>query len=301
VKSFFGETKIFERADSLRITLEGRIDEMKNALKEMQAQRKEVKEIGGQLAGNRKMAEDLQARLARFAAERRRIEDMDTDFRRLLTISQDVDLRVQSLQSSQDALQAIQAKIHDLENLEKVIETRYDRLEKKKGILDSTTEGVDRSFQLLENLGQALKTLQGDVQGFSRQAAGMKREVEMLITNREKADAVIGKLAELDQILGGLEERVGKFETSREWLARTETRFEQVSREAEEQVSLLQSILKKEAAGPEKEKETGAPPLGKREQVIKLAHQGWSSREIAKVTKLSRGEVELILELAPRN
>lgn len=301
LKAFIGQTKIFERADSLRITLEGRLDEMKSALKDLQGQRKEVQEIGNQLAGTRKLAEDVQARLARFMSERRKIEDMDADFKRLLAVSQDVGTRVEALRSSNDALQEIQAKIHDLENLEKVIETRYDRLEKKKAILDSTTEGVDKSFQMMENLSKALKAIEAEVHGFAQQTASLKREIGLLVSNREKADSVLAKLSELDRILAGLEERIGKFESSREWLARTETRFEQVSREAQEQVQLLQSIVKAEAKAPDREKDSGAPPLGKREQVIKLAHQGWSSKEIAKVTKLSRGEVELILELAPRN
>jgi hypothetical protein len=81
-------------------------------------------------------------------------------------------------------------------------------------------------------------------------------------------------------------------------MARTETRFEEIGRQAQEQVRLLESIMKVET---KKEKgERGAPPLDKRETVIKLSHQGWSVQEISRVTQLSRGEVELILELAPK-
>ena len=89
-----------------------------------------------------------------------------------------------------------------------------------------------------------------------------------------------------------------KAQSAREWLARTETRFQEVSQQAQEQVRLLESIVKSEA---KKEKtDRGAPPLDKRETVIKLSHQGWSVQEISRVTQLSRGEVELILELAPK-
>jgi DNA-directed RNA polymerase specialized sigma24 family protein len=60
----------------------------------------------------------------------------------------------------------------------------------------------------------------------------------------------------------------------------------------------MESIIKSEN---KKEKgDRGAPPLDKRETVIKLSHQGWSVQEISRVTQLSRGEVELILELAPK-
>ena len=92
--------------------------------------------------------------------------------------------------------------------------------------------------------------------------------------------------------------RLEKAQSSREWMARTETRFEEIGRQAQEQVRLLESIIKAET---KKEKgERGAPPLDKRETVVKLSHQGWSVQEISRVTQLSRGEVELILELAPK-
>jgi hypothetical protein len=35
--------------------------------------------------------------------------------------------------------------------------------------------------------------------------------------------------------------------------------------------------------------------------VTRLAHQGWKVPQIAQATKLSRGEVELILELLPKS
>jgi len=95
-----------------------------------------------------------------------------------------------------------------------------------------------------------------------------------------------------------LEARLEKAQSSREWMARTETRFEEIGRQAQEQVRLLESIIKAET---KKEKPgRGAPPLDKRDTVVKLSHQGWSVQEISRVTQLSRGEVELILELAPK-
>ena len=64
--------------------------------------------------------------------------------------------------------------------------------------------------------------------------------------------------------------------------------------ESQDQLKLLGAIMKE--GGPAT-KSKGAPALGIRENVIKLAHQGWKVDEIARVFQLSRGEVELILEL----
>jgi DNA-binding NarL/FixJ family response regulator len=85
---------------------------------------------------------------------------------------------------------------------------------------------------------------------------------------------------------------------AREWLAKTETRLEEINTQAREQVKLLGSLLKEgKKDGRDRE---GAPSMGAREMVTRLAHQGWSVEEIARATKLSRGEVELILEIIPR-
>ena len=40
--------------------------------------------------------------------------------------------------------------------------------------------------------------------------------------------------------------------------------------------------------------------LTSRDMVIRLAHQGWKVEQIMQATKLSRGEVELILELSSK-
>lgn len=85
---------------------------------------------------------------------------------------------------------------------------------------------------------------------------------------------------------------------AREWLARTETRLEKISKQAEDQVKLLGDLIKE--SNNDKGKGEGAPPAKVRDMVVKLARQGWGVKEIAQTTKLSRGEVELILELLPK-
>jgi DNA-binding NarL/FixJ family response regulator len=84
-------------------------------------------------------------------------------------------------------------------------------------------------------------------------------------------------------------------QTAREWIARTETRLEELNRQAQDQARLI-----KPESGKKQPREKGAPPVGDRENIIKLARQGWTVEEIAKTMKVSRGEVELILEIDTR-
>jgi small-conductance mechanosensitive channel len=119
-----------------------------------------------------------------------------------------------------------------------------------------------------------------------------------LADNKQKVDQAIEQLETLDSLIQDTEERTERMQKAREWLAKTETRLEEINTQAKEQVKLLGSLLKSGKKGA-KESE-GAPSMGAREIVTRLAHQGWSVDEIARATKLSRGEVELILEIVPR-
>jgi DNA-binding NarL/FixJ family response regulator len=85
---------------------------------------------------------------------------------------------------------------------------------------------------------------------------------------------------------------------AREWLARTETRLMEINNETQQKIKLFGTLSKRDRG---LRKSPGSPDLSTREVVVKLAREGWKSDEIARQTKLSQGEVELILELTPKS
>jgi len=298
VKNFLSQTRLFERADSLKAALEGTIDEMKKEMAKLNADRSEITEIEVQLSRTKKIADEVSVKLTRFLGEKRRIEEMDGEFKKIMTLSRDVDLKINTLSSSNDALQQIQAKIRQFEDMGKAVEGGFERLEKKREILSITSEGVDRNFQRLEGIEKSLQESDRAADDLAAKVQDLHSEYDALAGNKKDADSAMETVGKLNGIMVELESRLEKAQSSREWMARTETRFEEIGRQAQEQVRLLESIIKAET---KKEKpDRGAPPLDKRETVVKLSHQGWSVQEISRVTQLSRGEVELILELAPK-
>jgi hypothetical protein len=123
--------------------------------------------------------------------------------------------------------------------------------------------------------------------------------VEKLTAENAKARDAAEKVSALDGALGAIETRMAKLQTVRESLAKAETRFEDINKSLQEQYKLFTALLRED--GPERRlKEPGAPPIGVRENVIKLKQQGWKVEEIAPVVKLSVGEVELILEMGSK-
>jgi len=297
-QAFVEHTKIFDRADTLKEELAEDISELKGDIARVEQQRKELHEMESQFARLRKSADEVNEKLQRFVSEKRRIETLEEDYKQLLAMSQAVELKLDHVTASNDALQTVQASLRQLEQLEKDVETRYQRLEKKRSILETTTSGVDKNFEQLQEIETRLTDVRREIDVVPAKVEELSGRLERLAGNRRDADTAIKQLALLDQSLEEIEGRMEQLDQAREWLARTETRLEEVKQEAEEQVKLLGAILKQESrAGKAAE---GAPPTTTRDTVIKLARQSWNVDEIARATSLSRGEVELILELSAK-
>ncbi|MFW6312550.1 MAG: SpiroCoCo family coiled-coil protein, partial [Spirochaetota bacterium] len=297
-RAFSEQTRVFERADTLKEELADAIRGLKVDLDRVETQRKEMREIETQFTRLRKSADEVNEKMNRFVGEKRRIDALEGDYKQLLSMSQAVELKLEHVTSSNDALQAVQASLRSLEELEKDVESKFQRLEKKRSILDLTTDGVDKNFQGLQEVESRLTEISAQINVVPDRIEELSTRLEQLSSNKRDADAAMKQLALLDQTLEDIEQRMESLNQAREWLARTETRLGEVQREAEEQVKLLGAIMKQE--NKTGTKGAGAPAVTTRDTVIKLARQSWNVDEIARATSLSRGEVELILELSAK-
>jgi len=293
-KAFIAQTRVFDRADELKASLESGIESLKRELSQLDVWRDAMGALEQQYAKIRKVEEDSSQKVARFMSEKKRIDILETDFNKLLALSDSMDKKIAELTGTNDDLQQYQVQIRRFEETLSEVNARYDRLEKKAVVLDQTVDGVDKAFDGLKSLEAALAGYRDQVSGVPDQLAAVKAELDALLENRDKTALTVEKLSALDDILADVEARTAKMQTAREWLARTETRLEEISKKSQDQLKLLGDIMKDETPG---QKSKGAPPIGIRENVVKLAHQGWKVDEIARALHLSRGEVELILEL----
>ncbi|SIQ83978.1 Chromosome segregation ATPase [Alkalispirochaeta americana] len=298
-RGFIEQTGIFERADSLKTQLQDDIEELKNEILRVEGMRGEVRDIEGQFGKIRKMSGEVNEKMARFAADKRRIDLLEEDYRRLISLAQSVETKIEQVSNSDDQLQEITARVRSLDELQQEVETRFDRLERRRSLIDETTDGLEESRASLDDLRGQLSTLTERVEQFPGFIAKLSGQLKQVASHHKETEKAVENLASLNETLADVERRMDELKTAREWLARTETRLEEIRRDAGEQVKLLGSLMREEG-----KKSTspggGAPSLSARETVQKLAHQGWKVDEIARATKMSKGEVELILELSGR-
>ena len=296
-KAFIAQTKIFERSDELKASLAEAIDAMKADLARLDSRKAEITEIENQLNRVKRLEDEVNQKVARFTAEKRRIDAIEEDFRKLSDVSQTVDRRLEEVTGQADALTEAQARIRKLLELSGEAEAKFDRLEKKAAVLDSTAEAVDKNFQQTQAVEKLLAAYGAELKRLPDRIVEMRKSVDELAAGRERTEEAVRKLSELDGIIQDAEKRIAEAQKAREWLARAETRLEEVNRQAQEQLKLLSTLLKEEGGSSRAGAGRGAPPTTVQETVRKLARQGWAPDEIARAVKISRGEVELILEL----
>jgi chromosome segregation ATPase len=299
IKEFITQTKLFEQTDALKLNLEQRIEDLRGDLDRLDQRRVEAAELETQFVKIKRLEEEVNAKMNSFMAEKRRIELMETDFNRLLETSQSVKEKLVQLSDSDDTLQAIQVQIRRLNDAMAETEDKYQRIEKKNQTLETTNAGIDRNFKVLQETEADLKQAQGNMRRLREEQETLRASVEKLSTENEQVRETAEKLSALDGELEDIEGRIKQMQVAREWLARTETRLAELDKELQDRVKLVGTILKDEGgAAPRSSK--GAPPIGTRENVVKLSRQGWTVDEIARSLKLAKGEVELIIEMGPK-
>ncbi|MDR0452394.1 MAG: hypothetical protein LBH15_05075, partial [Treponema sp.] len=295
IQDFVAQTKLFEQADALKQNLEQRIEDLRGDIDGLDQRRAEAAELEAQFAKIKRLEDEINAKMTRFLSEQRRIELMEADFNRLLLTSQAVETKLTEVTASDDTLQAIQVQIRKFNDALSETEEKFQHIEKKNQTLEAINQGVDRNFSILKQTDAELKRLIENLKAQHDEQEALRLSIEKLAADNEKAQAAADKLTLLDRDLSGIESRIKDMQRAREWIARAETRLEDLNKEIQDQVKLVGNVLKEEGGPPSRGK--GAPTISTRENVIKLARQGWKTDEIAKAVKLSRSEVELILDL----
>ncbi|GHV75219.1 hypothetical protein AGMMS49942_00400 [Spirochaetia bacterium] len=294
IKEFIAQTKLFDRADELKSSLERKIEDFRGDLDGLDQRRTEAADLEAKFVRIKRLEEEVDAKMVAFQSEKRRIELMETDFNRLLQTSQSVKEKLAEVTTSDDTLQAVQVQIRRLEDALTDAEEREVRIEKKNQTLEETNAGIDDNFKALKEAERAMQKIHGEMQRLLDGQEDLRTSVEKLTVDNAKAAEAVEKVSSLNGLLSSVEARMEKLQTVRESLAKAETRFEEINK----QFRVFSEILKDEPG--KRIKERGAPAIGQRETVIKLKQSGWTMEEIARTVKLSVGEVELILEMGSK-
>jgi chromosome segregation ATPase len=295
------QNNIAGQTDAVKTELEQYIKNMKETIDRISLLESETNRYDSQLAQIKRLEDDVNAKMTRFLSEKHRIEVMENDFTRLLQTSQSVEEKLAQVTGSDDLLQNMQVQLRRLEDAIKETEEKYKRVDKKSKTLDETNDGIDRNFKALQDNEQTVKRLNDTVSLLKTDLESIQSSIKSLSAENEKARDTSEKLSSLDENIQWLEKRIAEMNTARESLARLATELQNLEKKAKDQVKLVQAVTRSEvghSSGHKKGKpDEGAPAQSTRENIKRLKAQSWSIDEIARALNISKGEVELILEL----
>ena len=299
---FISQTQIFERADTLKEALSVDIENLKEQISQIEKSSAEAYLIKEEFTNIHHLNDDIQVKFAKVMSEKQKIDSMDERINKIISLSDSVNLKLDEISSTHDTLQDYQVRLRQIEDLQDSVDKRYARLEKKGTIVENTTEGVDKNFQILGTIEKAINSVKAEIAPIFKNLSNIKEQNDAFHAEHDKIKSVIEKLSTLDKTIVEIDERIDAMNKAREWVAGTESRIDSIGKKAREQVQLFGKLMEKEGRPGERvrNKATGSPDMEVREMVLRLAHEGWKSEEIARTTKLSQGEVELILELSPK-
>lgn len=294
-KNFVEQTRIFTRADELKTNLEESIEKLKIEVGSFNVYQETMSRLENQYKHIRSLEEEAEQKLGKMSSEKKRIDAMEADFNNLLGLSSKIAERISELTRTNDDVQEYQVKIRRFEDSINDVNTRYERLAKKALVLDQTIDGVDKAFNSLKELENNLRSYREETAALPEDIAAIKNKIDTLLDASERAGEVESKVTQLESELSDVEKRSKRIQADRESFVNTEKRLVDLKKEADKAIGLFHALVKEE--DPTQKKKKGAPAISDRENIKALKHEGWTTDQIARALHLSKGEVELVLEM----
>jgi chromosome segregation ATPase len=328
IADFEKESQIIKRAVEFKDEVKEEIDKLSDYIVQIKEDKKDIFELGRAIDALKKDEGDIAAKVRNLKGEKKLVFDIAKNAEAAVALVSVVEEKIKLVQSEKERLDKIQDDLKAVGQKFESLESKAARLESKEEDIEVSVETITKTKEFVANLEKRTEILRdsvGEIKGIEedikKRIALIEQKTAGLKENEKLADEVLTRFKSMDALVLDIETRTKQLQNAREWLAGTESRLTSISDNAERLVAELKALLEKEQAlgiassiagaavsgasvGDQFSKGRGAPLSRESETKVKtvltLFDQKWTIPEICKVTKMSRGEVELILELNNR-
>ncbi|KAL0266204.1 UNVERIFIED_CONTAM: hypothetical protein PYX00_011922 [Menopon gallinae] len=267
---------------------------MEEELHSLNSYKQTISNIKRETGEAKNLSQDVLNSFESVIKEKDQIYQLKDETLRMLEVSRDIEERLERITRDYKSLDEIQRKILHLADLDSKLEERFSQYENQKLSLDDSMQTLSQSQLLAQELEHKIQALSHDLAKLPVEVEELKEHYKILSSHEDSAHKTMEMVERMGELIASLEERAEKTQASLKWLGNAETRLEKISRDTQEQIRLLGLLIKDDSRLVRKDQ---IPNESVRQNVLKLARQGWSKEEIARATKISLGEVELIMEL----
>jgi chromosome segregation ATPase len=317
IAGFEKESTVLKKAFKFKEQVEGDIDKLSEILDQLKQDKKDVMALRKLIQNLKKDEGDVAAKVRHLKGEKKMVSDIAKNAEKAIGLISVVEEKIQFIEKERDVLDTIESGISDLSKQFERINQQAGDLKGKESDIALSIETISKTREFIENLEKRTEILKDDF----NEIKGIEEDIKERVTKIEDKTAALGgnekrieelleRFKTMDALVQDIEARTKQLQSAREWIARTESRLTTLSADAQRLSDELKGYTEgdhvPQALVRGKGNDGGKPTVLSREAeskvktVLTLFDQKWTIQEICKVTKMSRGEVELILELNNR-
>jgi DNA repair exonuclease SbcCD ATPase subunit len=317
IADFEKESAVLKKASKFKEQVEADIEKLSEILTQLKNDKKDVMDLRKVMQSLKKDEGDISAKVRHLKSEKKMVSDIAKNAEQAIGLISVVEEKIQFIEKEREALDTIESGINGLSEQFERLNRQAGDLKKKEADIELSIETISKTKEFVTNLEKRTEILKDNF----NEIKGIEEDIKERITkiedktaslggNEKRIEELLARFKTMDAFVQDIEARTKQLQSAREWIARTESRLTTLSTDAQRLIDELKSYTQGGKVSLPTERgqvnEGRKPAVLSREAeskvktVLTLFDQKWTIQEICKVTKMSRGEVELILELNNR-
>jgi len=314
IANFEKESTVLKRSIRFKEKVEEDIERFSDIMMQLKEDKKDILSMRKVIDNLKRDEGDISAKVRHLKSEKKLVQDIARNAEQAIGLITVVDEKIKLIEGERELLERIESGMRDIDSRFAGLKDKADKLSSREKDIDVSIETITKTKEFIANLEQRADLLNTNLKELREREEDLKNKVSLiddktgsLLNYESRIDEVLSRFKEMDSFVSDIEERSKQLQNTREWLARTESRLTNLTKDAERLVGDMQNVGSP-SGGEDGDRRASKdqPTLLSRESeskvktVLTLFEQKWTIPEICKVTKMSRGEVELILELNNR-
>jgi chromosome segregation ATPase len=315
ISDFEKDSTVLRRAVKFKDKVEEDIERFSDIMVGLKQDKKEIMSLKKVVENLKRDEGDIAAKVRQLKSEKKLVQDIAKNAEQAIGLIAVVDEKIKLIESERELLDHIESSMKNIEGQFDSLKQKAEKLAGREKDIEVSIETISKTKEFISNLEQRTDLLKENLSDIREREEEMKNKITLidektgsLLAYENRIEEVLAKFKEMDSLVQDIEERSKQLQNTREWLARVESRLTNLTKDAERLVDEMKStgISIPEGAPAKGKAREDRPAVFSRESdskvktVLTLFEQKWTIPEICKVTKMSRGEVELILELNNR-
>jgi chromosome segregation ATPase len=312
ISAFEKESTVLKRAVRFKEKVEEDIQQFSDIMLQLKEDKKDILSMRKLIDGLKRDEGDISAKVRQLKSEKKLVQDIAKNAEQAIGLITVVDEKIKLIEEERELLEKIESGMTSIDKRFDVLKKKAEELAAREKDIEVSIETITKTKDFIAKLEQRADLLNTNLVELREREDDLKKKVTIiddktgsLLNYESRIEEVLSKFTEMDSFVTDIEERSKQLQSTREWLARTESRLTNLTKDAERLVQEMSGIVATPGATGKAASKHGPTLLSKESEskvktVLTLFEQKWTIPEICKVTKMSRGEVELILELNNR-